>query len=104
MKITYIPLSKAKELLTKASKERELGKLQTAALKHASKFSKLSAGKAEELKGKISALGVEEFISVKIVDILPSNMDELRSVVYPHIQNLDQEMGNKILEVIEKYR
>lgn len=104
MKITYIPLSKAKELLTEASKERELGKLQSAALKHATKFSKISAGRAEELKKEISSLGVEEFISVKIVDILPSNLDELRSVVYPHIQNLDQEMGNRILGLVNKYR
>jgi|YelNatPaOPRAMG01_1025707.scaffolds.fasta_scaffold00117_61 DNA-directed RNA polymerase subunit F len=104
MKITYIPTSKAKELLTDASKERELGKLQSAALKHAVKYSKLSAAKAQKLEEEIISLGIEEMVAVKIVDILPSNLDELRSVVYPHIQTLDQEIGNKILEFIGKIR
>jgi RNA polymerase Rpb4. len=50
------------------------------------------------------ALGLSEFVSVKIVDILPNNIDELRAIVYPHLSNLDSELGKKILDVVGKYR
>ena len=102
MKIDYIPLAKAKELLNDASKERELNDVQTSALKHVSKFSKISADKAAKLQKELVALGLEDIMAVKVIDIMPANLDELRSVLYPHIQNLDQDLGNKIVETLHK--
>lgn len=102
MKIDYIPLAKAKELLNGASKERELNEVQASALKHVSKFSKVSADKAAKLQKELVALGLEDIMAVKVIDIMPANLDELRSVLYPHIQNLDQELGNKIVETLHK--
>ncbi len=102
MKINYIPLAKAKELLNDASKERELNDVQSSALKHMSKFSKVSAEKAAKLEKELVSLGLEELLAVKVIDVMPANIDELRSVVYPHIQTLDQELGNKIIEALHK--
>jgi DNA-directed RNA polymerase subunit F len=102
MKIDYIPLAKAKELLNDASKERELNDVQTSALKHVSKFSKISADKAAKLQKELVALGLEDIMAVKVIDIMPANLDELRSVLYPRIQNLDQDLGNKIVETLHK--
>ena len=102
MKIDYIPLAKAKELLNGASKERELNEVQASALKHVSKFSKVSADKAAKLQKELVALGLEDIMAVKVIDIMPANLDELRSVLYPHIQNLDQDLGNKIVETLHK--
>jgi DNA-directed RNA polymerase subunit F len=102
MKINYIPLAKAKELLNDASKERELNDVQSSALKHMSKFSKVSAEKAAKLEKELVSLGLEELLAVKVIDVMPANIDELRSVVYPHIQTLDQELGNKIVEALHK--
>ena len=102
MKINYIPLAKAKELLNDASKERELNDVQSSALKHVSKFSKVSAEKAAKLEKELVSLGLEELLAVKVIDVMPANIDELRSVVYPHIQTLDQELGNKIVEALHK--
>ncbi len=104
MKVNYIPLSKAKELLESESKKRELTELQKSALNHATKFSKLSSEKAVALQEEIISYGLTEQMAAKIVDILPANMDELRSIVYPAIQNLDTEIANKILEAIGKFR
>ena len=102
MKINYIPLAKAKELLNDASKERELNDVQSSALKHVSKFSKVSAEKAAKLEKELVSLGLEELLAVKVIDVMPANIDELRSVVYPRIQTLDQELGNKIIEALHK--
>jgi DNA-directed RNA polymerase subunit F len=102
MKINYIPLAKAKELLNDASKERELNDVQSSALKHVSKFSKVSAEKAEKLEKELVSFGLEEVLAVKVIDVMPANIDELRSVVYPRIQTLDQELGNKIIEALHK--
>ncbi len=104
MKINYIPLAKAKELLTEASKERELDEVQTAALKHVSKFSKVSADKAAKLQKELESLGLDEMLAVKVIDIMPTTLDELRSILYPHVQNLEQDLGNKVIEIIQKSR
>ncbi|MCL4334095.1 MAG: DNA-directed RNA polymerase subunit F [Candidatus Thermoplasmatota archaeon] len=104
MKTTYIPLAKAKELLVEASKSRELNDVQASALKHVSKFSKVTAEKAAKLQKELVALGLEEMLAVKVTDIMPANMDELRSILYPHIQNLEEGLGNKIIETIQKSR
>ncbi|MCL6003630.1 MAG: hypothetical protein M0Z77_05070 [Thermoplasmatales archaeon] len=104
MKINYIPLAKAKELLNNASKERELNDVQGAALKHVGKFSKVSAERAAKLQSELVSLGLEDMLAVKVIDIMPANLDELRTVLYPHIQNLDQDLGNKIIENLHKSR
>jgi DNA-directed RNA polymerase subunit F len=104
MKINYIPLAKAKELLTEASKERQLNDVQAAALKHVAKFSKVSADKASKLQKELVSLGLEEMMAVKVIDVMPANLDELRSILYPNIQNLEQDLGNRILELLHKSR
>lgn len=104
MKINYIPLSKAKELLTGVSKERELNEIQSAALKHVSKFSKVTAAKADKLQEEVISLGFEEMLAVKIVDLMPANLDELRSALYPRVQNLDESLGKKVIELLNKSR
>ncbi len=104
MKINYIPLSEAKELLEEESSKRELTELQKAALNHASKFSKLHAKEAKELQKELISLGLTEQAATKIVDILPSNVDELRTILYPGIQNIDADLANKIMETIGKFR
>lgn len=104
MKITYIPGAVAKEYLEKLSKEGELNDVQRESLKHLQKTVKLKPEDALNLKDELISMGLTEFVSVKLVDLLPSNLDELRAAVYPHIQNLDTEFGNKILEIISKYR
>ncbi len=104
IKINYVPLSKAKELLAGLSKERELNDIQASALKHVTKFSKIPEKKAEKLKDEIASLGIEEMLAVKVVDVMPANLDELRSVLYPRLQNLDENLGNKVLELVSKSR
>ncbi len=104
MKITYVPASVAKEYLEELAKNSELNEVQKETLKHLQKISKLKPEDANKLKEELMGLGLSEFVSVKIVDILPENIDVLRTVVYPHITNLDTELGNRILELISKYR
>lgn len=104
MKVNYIPLAKVKELLENESKKRELTELQKSALNHAVKFSKLSPDKAVALQEQLISIGLSDQMAAKVVDILPANIDELRSITYPVIQNLDAELANRILETIEQFR
>ncbi|MEM0130469.1 MAG: RNA polymerase Rpb4 family protein [Thermoplasmatales archaeon] len=104
MKITYIPLSKAKELLIEASSTRELNSVQESALKHLKKFSKLEGEVAERVCDEFVSLGLDRAVAVKIVDIMPGTIDELRAVIYPQVQNLDASLGEKILETLQKSR
>ncbi|MEM0127596.1 MAG: hypothetical protein QXO03_00720 [Thermoplasmatales archaeon] len=104
MKITYIPLAKAKDLLSEASSTRKLNPVQESALRHLKKFSKIDAKTADEMRDELISLGLEQAVAVKIVDIMPATADELRAIVYPQIQNLDAALVEKILGILQKNR
>lgn len=68
------------------------------------KFSKISPGKAEELKKELNELGLiklkQEHI-IKIIDLLPEDAPDLNKIFVD--LTLDEEEANKILEVVKKY-
>ena len=69
------------------------------------KFSKINAGKSEQLKKELTALGLlklkQEHIT-KIIDILPEDAPDLNKIFVDI--SLDEDETNKILEVVKKYK
>lgn len=69
------------------------------------KFSKIQAGKAEQLKEELTQLGllkVKQDHIVKIIDVLPEDASDLNKIFTD--VSLDENETNKILEVIKKYK
>ena len=69
------------------------------------KFTELSPKDAKEMKEKIEALGLIKINpekTVKIVDLLPDNSDEVNKIFSD--VSLDEEEINKIVDIVKQYK
>ena len=69
------------------------------------KFNQLKPKEAKELKKEIEALGImkiKQEYAIKIIDILPENVDELNKIFVD--VSLDEDETKKILETIKKFK
>ncbi|MBI2671090.1 hypothetical protein HYX18_03900 [Candidatus Woesearchaeota archaeon] len=67
---------------------------------------KLKLQKAEELKKELHNLGIERLrplLIVKLIDVLPKDMDSLRALFSNESLSLKEEDFTKILDVVKKY-
>lgn len=99
----FIPIAKVKELL-KDSEEKTYE--QKLAFEHAKKFSKIKIEKARELFKELKGLDLRRLKDkeiVKIIDILPKNIDELKSLFAGSSIPLKKEEVEKIFEIVKKY-
>ncbi len=99
----YIPISEAKDILKESKRELYEQKL---AYEYAKQFSKLKPEKAKELMEKLQALNIpklKEEMIVKIVDILPETIDELRTILTTSELSFKADEINKIYEVVKEY-
>lgn len=102
-----VTLSEVNELLKERKKEKgekeELNYEQDLTLKYSKKFGKLSLQKAQKLFAELSEIqGLSEDFRVKLVDILPKEIETLR-VLVPKNQTVPEETLTQILEIIKKY-
>ncbi len=103
VKETFIPISKVKEILEKIE---EKGYEQKLAYEHAKKFSKLDAKKAEKLVKELSSLEMRKLKDdqiIKIVDILPKDIDDLKVILAKSKMQFNEEEMQKIIEIVKKY-
>ncbi|ENN96690.1 DNA-directed RNA polymerase subunit F [Methanocaldococcus villosus KIN24-T80] len=96
----YITISEALEIMEDRAKIGELSYEQGCALDYLQKFAKLKKEDAIELVKELKNLGLDEKDAVKIADILPKDMDDLRAIFYKREL---PENAEEILEVVRKY-
>jgi DNA-directed RNA polymerase subunit F len=100
-----VTLSEVKHLLKKISKERkELIYEQKMALEHSNIFAKLTLKKTENLIKELLELDfLQEIHAYKIVDILPKNEDDIKTLFAKERITLTENNINTLLEKINKY-
>ena len=95
------------EVISKKEEERELTYREEKIKEYLKNFQKLSKKEFEEAKKEVENLQIprlgEEHI-IKILDIMPKNGTELRSIVSHSGTVLVDESVTKILEVLNRYR
>ncbi len=99
----YVPIVEAKDILKESKRELYEQKL---AYEYAKQFSKLKPDKAKELIEKLNSLGIsklKEEMIIKIVDILPSSIDELRTILTTSELTFKADEINKIYDVVKEY-
>ena len=100
-----ISISEVKEMLKKEQKKRELNREQKIALEHAEHFSSFSIKKANELIKELMKLdGMKVENAYKIVDLLPTNEEELKAIFFKERSIPSKEGMEKIIQLIGKYR
>lgn len=100
-----IPLSEVKNILRKIEKERnEITYEQRIALEHANKFAKLTSQKIKDLVKDLMKFDfIEESHIYKIVDLLPTTNEDIKTIFAKERINLDDDKIKKILTTINKH-
>jgi len=92
-----VSVVEAKEILSKRSKQGELGYEQSQALEHAEKFSKFKPDKIKKLVETLkNDKRISEELAVKIIDICPDNPASLKAILAKDRVELSDEEINKI--------
>lgn len=104
-----ITLAEAKEILLdikekRLKKDMELGYELRRAINHAVLFSKKDGHKSRELLEELLKLEkMKPEIAFRLVDILPTSFDEIRSIYAKERFTLTEEELNTILDLITAY-
>jgi len=79
---------------------------QKRALEHAAKFAKIGEKDAKEMAGKLSTLEITINADriVKIIDLMPKNVDDIRAIFAKERFKYTEEEIKKIIDVVDQYR
>lgn len=106
----FVTVSEVKTLLAEveadraADPDREMRYELARAIEHANTFAVLDAEESREMAEELLELDqVDEPAAFKIVDVLPQDRDELRSVFAHGRYSLDGDELDEILNVVAKY-
>ncbi len=100
----YAPLYEAKDILKARSEEGELTYEQNLTYAYSKKFSKISKAKGEKLLQELKKIeAIDDLLAIKLVDILPNDLDELNLIIQKNVK-LEETVMQDILKIIKKYR
>jgi len=99
-----VTLPQVKKLLEQRQKEGELSYLQRLTYDYTIKFSKLSPEKAEGLLKRLKEEGISPSVASQIVNIMPTSVDELRTVFAGESKPVLPSELEKILSVVNSFR
>jgi DNA-directed RNA polymerase subunit F len=97
-----IPAAKVKEIMEEFSEKHELSYEQNLTLDHATNLTKLSLEDTEKLIEELEAY-VDYKVAVRVADILPRDMADLRLVFAKERNAPSNDEMKEILEILEKY-
>jgi DNA-directed RNA polymerase subunit F len=107
---SYLTTPEAKELLSEVETERALDEDRemqyelARAVEHVNRFTVLDPEESLELIEELTALEkINEKTAYKIVDLLPEDRDELRSVFAKERYSLSGDELDEVLDVVAKY-
>jgi DNA-directed RNA polymerase subunit F len=98
-----ITTAEVKKVLEELSKHHELTYEQNLALDHVTKFSKIDEESANKMVEELAET-LKKTQAVKIVDIMPEDMADLRLLFAKERGTYKKEDLEKILEIVNRYR
>lgn len=100
-----VTLPQVKKLLAQRSKEGELSFQQSITLEHASTFSRLAPAASTKLVDRLlKKYEVSRAQAVQIVNIAPTTVEELKSILDARSTNLTDEQMIEIVDLVIKSR
>ncbi|OLS30256.1 MAG: hypothetical protein ThorAB25_11050 [Candidatus Thorarchaeota archaeon AB_25] len=100
-----VTLPQVKKLLAQRSKEGELSFQQSITLEHASTFSRLAPAASTKLVDRLlKKYEVSRAQAVQIVNIAPTTVEELKSILDARSANLTDEQMIEIVDLVIKSR
>ena len=102
-----VSMAELKEFLDSKKKEKkELNFRENKSLEYINSFVKLKKDKALELKKELESLDVirlREKHIIKLIDLVPTEIDDLKMIFSGEGVTLKSEDLNKIIDIIKKY-
>jgi DNA-directed RNA polymerase subunit F len=98
-----ITIAEVKRMLEELSEHHELTYEQNLALDHVTKFSKIDEESAKKLVEELAET-LKKTQAIKIADIMPEDMADLRLIFAKERGTYKQEDLEEILEIVDKYR
>jgi len=98
-----VTLSEVSEILSKVQEE-DLGFEQSKTFGYSQKFAKLSKGESDSMtKELMESDKVTRAKAVKIIDLMPQNIEEIRAIFSKETFSLSDEEISGIVELVKKY-
>ena len=100
-----ITLPQVKKVLAKRGKEGELSFQQSITLEHASAFSKMAPAVSVKLVARLKKnYGVSQTQAVQVVNIAPTTVEELKTILDARSTDLTDEQLLEIADLVAKSR
>lgn len=102
--ISMVELKQELEEIKK--RDKELGFRSQKTEEYLNQFCKLDDKQAEDLKKKLEGLDItrlKESAMLKIIDLLPTNIDELKTILQGYIVTINKKDMESIIEVTSKF-
>ncbi len=100
-----ISLPLVKKIISKRGKEGDLSFQQTITLEHSSTFAKMTPAVAVKVMEKLmETYSLSRMQAVQIVNIAPTTLEELKTIIDAKSTNLTQEQFAEIVDLITKSR
>jgi DNA-directed RNA polymerase subunit F len=100
----YVTLAEVKEMLDAEAADHELTPEQRYALDQVNKNVKVSAANAQKLVKELRELPfVSEAQAVKVADIMPTHVDDVRVMFAKERSTVDKKQLEQIIKLVEKY-
>ena len=98
-----IPAIKVREVLEEFRDEHELNYEQNITTDHIVKFEHYSLEDSESIIEELTAMDIKLKIAVRIVDLVPKDLSDLRLIFAKENVPIKKEDMEKILTILEKY-
>jgi DNA-directed RNA polymerase subunit F len=99
-----VDVAEALEILEERKKDDKLGYEQELAYDHITKFPGAGAAGAKKMKKALQELGVGETTAIKVSDIMPIDLVQLKHILATEKKNFDEEDVKKMMEVVDGHR
>jgi DNA-directed RNA polymerase subunit F len=99
-----VPFAEALEILEERQKDEELGYEQKLAYDHIKKFVAVGPAAAKKARAALMELGVSEHTAVKITDIMPVDVAQLKHILVKEKKSFEDEDIKAMMEIVEANR
>lgn len=94
---------KVKEVIDEYSQGNELTYEQNITLNHLSRLPHFSVEDSEKIVEELEAMDIKTKVAVRIVDLMPTDLSDLRLIFAKEIKQPSKEEMEKILEILGQY-
>ncbi len=98
-----IPAIKVREILEEFREDHDLNYEQNITTDYIAKFEHFSVEDSESIIEELQAMDIKTKIAVRIVDLVPKDLSDLRLIFAKENVPIKKEDMEKILSILEKY-